>query len=385
MKNLIILFLFAILVACQSKSPQGFSSIEAQLENKYSYETAGIALSVINNTSTIWSKSFGMANIAKNESMTTSHVLNIASVSKVFVATAIMQLSDRELISINDDINMYLPFKINYEDYGNKPITIHHLLTHRSSIIDGKYYDDSYTTESDYKNLSDWLENYLSESGTAFSTSNFSGFKPGEKWSYSNIGFGLLALIVENVSKISFEEYCKQYIFAPLEMHNTAWKQVNDKNLITTSYSYFNEEPADEHKEQISKLLKKTIKLNTFLPITSYHFPNYPDGLLFSSVKDLSKFAQCILSNGNYKNYQLLNVETINQMFEIQGVATDKQGLCWRYTGFGNIWGHGGDDPGVQTGLYLDRKKNIAIILIKNSNFGSRTQVIKDLYKASIN
>ena len=385
MKNVITLFLLIVLFSCKTKAPQRFSSIEGKLKNEYSAETAGIALSVVSNTSTIWSKSFGMADIAEQKTMTTNHILNIASVSKVFVATAIMQLSDKGLLSIQDDINMHLPFKVNYKDYENISITIQHLLTHRSSIIDGKYYDDSYTTESDYMNLSDWLENYLSESGTAYSTSNFSESKPGNKWNYSNIGFGLLALIVEKVSKKPFETYCEQHIFGPLEMHNTAWKQANNSNLLTTSYAYFNEEPIAEHKEQISKLIEISIKLNTYLPITSYHFPNYPDGLLYSSVKDLSKFAQCMLNDGYYKNYQLLDSESIDQMFDIQGTVEDKQGLCWRFTGFGNIWGHGGDDPGVQTGLYLDRKKNRAMILIKNSNFGVRTQVMKDLYMASIN
>jgi len=383
MKNVVILFLLIVLFSCK-KSPQGFSSIEDKLKNEYSAETAGIALSVVSNDSTIWSMSFGMANIAEQKPMTTSHILNIASVSKVFVATAIMQLSEKELLSIHDDINMHLPFLVNYKDDKNSPITIQHLLTHRSSIIDGSYYENSYATESNRVNLSDWLENYLSESGTAYSISNFSESKPGDKWNYSNIGFGLLALIVENVSKTPFEVYCEQHIFEPLEMHNTAWKQTKDSSFITTSYAYFDEKPIAKHKEQIAKLLESAITVNTYLPITPYHFPNYPDGLLYSSVSDLSKFAQCILNDGHYKNHQLLDSETINRMFEIQGTVEDKQGICWRFTGFGNIWGHGGDDPGVQTGLYLDRKKNRAMIMIKNSNLGSRTQVMKDLYLASI-
>lgn len=385
MKYILMLFLPIICISCQSKSKQGFPSIEAQLENEYSSETAGIALSVVNDTSILWSKACGMANIASNEPMTTKHIINIASVSKVFVATAIMQLSDKGLISIKEDINQYLPFKIANEDYEHNPITIYDLLTHRSSILDGEYYEDSYTTELAYKDLSDWLENYLSESGKAFSISNFSESKPGEKWTYSNIGFGLLALIVENVTKTSFEAYCQQHIFSPLGMRNTAWKQVKDDNFITTSYAYFEEEPNSEQKAEISMLLESSLKLNTYLPIKPYHFPNYPDGLLFSSVNDLGKFAQCILNGGTYKNSQLLLPETINQMFKIQGAEMDKQGLCWRFTGFGNIWGHGGDDPGVQTGMYFDRENNRAIILIKNSNLGSRTQVLKEVYRASVN
>ena len=72
-------------------------------------------------------------------------------------------------------------------------------------------------------------------------------------------------------------------------------------------------------------------------------------------------------------------------MFEIQGDPEDKQGLCWQYTGFGNIWGHGGDDPGVKTGLFLDRKNDRAMIMIKNSNLGNRIKIMKGLYQASMN
>ena len=384
MKKLIAFFLIITMIACNNKSTNEFSGIEEQLEKEYSSKTSGISLSVVSDSLTIWSESFGMADIKNNKKMSSEHILNIASVSKLFVATAIMQLSEQGLISINDDINIHLPFKVSYAKLKNSPIRIHHLLTHRSTIIDSKYYENSYTTEPDHKDLSDWIENYLSESGTAFSSNNFSEFNPGENWNYSNLGFGLLALIVENISNTPFEVYCEKNIFTPLKMSKTAWKESKDTSLITMPYAYFDEAPKGTQKQQISKFLKHSIKLNSYLPITPYHFPNYPDGLLFSSVEDLSKFAQCILNDGFYQNYQLLKIETINQMFEIQGASADKQGLCWRYTGFGNIWGHGGDDPGVQTGLYLDRKNKRAMVLIKNSNLGSRTKVIKEIYKASL-
>lgn len=384
MKKALMLMLAMIMFSCAIKSPRGFSLIEEKIKKEYSDETAGIALMVVCDTSTIWSNSFGMANIAENTLMTNNHIINIASVSKLFVATAIMQLYETGLLSLHDHINLYLPFKVENEGHETNPITIHHLLTHRSSIIDGNYYDDSYSTSPNNIKLSDWLENYLSTAGSAYSKNNFSGRRPGDNWIYSNIGFGLLALIVENVTKTSFESYCEQNIFNPLQMHQTAWKKTSDSLFHTTLYAYFNEYPLANEKKQISELLDKKIELETYLPINPYRFPNYPDGLLFTSVNDLSKFAQCILNDGKYKGHQLLKNETLNQMFTIQETEEGKQGLCWRYTGFKNIWGHGGDDPGVQTGLYLDRDKNRAIIMIKNSNLGSRTKIIKDLYLQSI-
>jgi len=294
-----------------------------------------------------------------------------------------MQLSERELLSIDDNINIHLPFEIHYPNKEKQPITILHLLTHRSSIIDGKYYDDAYTTDLLYAPLSIWLENYLHKNGDAYATANFSEHGPGENSSYSNIGFGLLALIVENVSGIPFESYCQQQIFSPLEMTHTAWKYPKTKHDNATPYAFFSKK---SQADQISKLLEtNSIRINTYLPITPYQFPNYPDGLLFSSVQDLSKFAQCILRNGNFNNQQILSAKSIDRMFEIQGDTEDKQGLCWQYTGFGNIWGHGGDDPGVKTGLFLDRKNDRAMIMIKNSNLGNRVKIMKDLYQASMN
>jgi len=168
-------------------------------------------------------------------------------------------------------------------------------------------------------------------------------------------------------------------------MNHTAWKYPKEKQLSATSYAYFTHQPNADELSQISKLLgNKTMPLNTYLPILPYRFPNYPDGLLFSSVQDLRLFAQCILNHGKLKDHQILSKESVHQMFEIQGEEEDKQGLCWRYTGFGSVWGHGGDDPGVQTGLYVDRENNRAMIMIKNSNLGSRAAMIKDLYQASM-
>lgn len=385
MKQVLNLLFILIITGCQSEFPQDFESINKRLKNEYSSKTAGIGLSVVSDNSTIWSGAYGMANIALNKPMTTDHIINIASVSKLFVATAIMQLSERSLLSIDDNINRHLPFDISYPKNENLPITIRQLLTHKSSILDGQYYDESYTTDPHYKPLSEWLKNYLHIEGDAYSSNNFIDKDPGQQWTYSNIGFGVLALIVENVSGIKFDEYCQQYIFSPLEMKSTTWKEPLVKDRSATLYAFFSEEPHDDELSKIYKLLEsKSIDLRKYLPIKSYRFPNYPDGLLYSTVNDLSRYAQCILNGGKFKNHKILDPNSIDSMFELQGKDEKKQGLCWRYTGFENIWGHGGDDPGVQSGLYIDRVKNRAMIMMKNSNLGSRTQVVKGMYKASL-
>ena len=225
MRNLIrnILLLSALGYSCTQSSNTTFESITDQLRAKYEGKTAGVAMAVVNESKEIWSNSFGMANIANFESMTVDHVINIASVSKLFVATAVMQLVEEGVLNLQTDINEYLPFAVVNPKYPTQFITVEQLLTHRSSIQDSPYYEDSYTADTTILRLEDWLRSYFTPRMIYYSEENFSANAPGTIKQYSNLGYGLLGLIVEQVSSQSFDEYCEVHIFQPLKMESTKW------------------------------------------------------------------------------------------------------------------------------------------------------------------
>lgn len=169
---------------------------------------AGTVIGIAKKGKIIFLKSYGLSDIAKKTSMESTAIFPIASVTKTFTAIAIMQLVEKELIDLDDNIEKYLDFSTK-----GKNVTVRQLLNHTSGIKD--------YTESD-------IPDKLQKSG--YSTENFLNlleqkkfdFDPGGARDYNNSGFVLLALIIEKLSDLSYEEYLSKNIFQPIGMPNTS-------------------------------------------------------------------------------------------------------------------------------------------------------------------
>ena len=309
--------------------------------------------------------------------MTTDVIGNVGSVAKTITATAIMQLWEQQFIQLDADINTYLPFPVRNPHFPESKITVEQLLTHTSSIIDNRSYEQSYSCGDSNIPLQSWLINYFDNGMGAFSEAT-----PGSNYGYSNVGYGLLGAIVEHVSKKPFNVYCREHIFTPLEMNQTGWflNEINSEKHMTP-YLYAPEKERKNVPPGIQKLLiSEEVKADENNALCLYGFANYPDGLLRTSLDDLSNFLIAMINGGSYSGKQLLKKETVAFMLTPNSPENDKQGLCWRYTGMENIWGHGGDDPGVQAGLYFNPDLKIGMICLKNNNMGSRTEILRELY-----
>lgn len=347
----------------------------------------GFAYCIVKEGNVIWFNSYGKANIEKNLPMTIDKVMNIASISKTFTATAALQLWEKGLISLDDDINKYLDFKIRNPRYPEVPITIFQILTHTSSINDGASLYNSYSCGDPVVSLRNWIYSYFTP-GEKYSNpnENFCEWQPGDKEKYSNVAFGLLGLIIEEVTKKPFHEYCKKNIFSPLEMKNTGWflneidplnhivpyisdKYINDTNNSIPTRSLVREYPK-----------RKSSALDVNCPLCLYSFPNYPDGLVRTSVRELSFFLISVINKGRYKDSRILQESTVKKMFTLQIDDNKSQGLCWHQIGFESLWGHPGEDPGVCTNMYFNPKTKIGVITFQNSNNGNSFEILKRLY-----
>ena len=157
---------------------------------------------------TIFRKSFGLANIQWDIPNTPDTKYHIASHGKQFTAAIILQLAEEKLLDLQAPISRYIPeFRKDIADR----ITIHHLLTHTSGMArvlpewEESNYRDPFTLDDTIK-----LANKLELES-----------EPGARSSYSNLGFNLLAAIVQNVTKQSYEEVLHERILKPLGMHDT--------------------------------------------------------------------------------------------------------------------------------------------------------------------
>ena len=139
--------------------------IELTMEN---HLIPGISISIVKDQNIVWENHFGYSNIDQNILVDENTLFMLASISKTITATALMQLFEDGLFSLEDDIDSYLPFNVNHPDYPLTPITFKMLLTHTSGIKDNWDVMPYYEGDSDLE-LADKVDDLLK---TAFDKIN---------------------------------------------------------------------------------------------------------------------------------------------------------------------------------------------------------------------
>ena len=365
-------------MVAQSETSSIDSFIQAQATR---YHIPGIAVGVVKGDALHWAKGYGWADLEQQRPMSAEGVMNIASISKTITATAALQLWERGKIDLEADINTYLPIAVRNPNFPEMPITVRQILTHSSSIKDGPNYRKCFQCGDPSVSLSDWIEGYFQPGGEWYdAAANFHREAPDSIYQYSNLAFGLLGYLIEQVSGQAFAEYAEENIFGPLEMDDTGYYYTDiDTNKIITPYLYLGPLQQNLGKQD-------GLPLPYFNPYCRYSFWNFTDGLVRTSVQDLANFAIAYMNGGRYKDYQLLKAETIAMMHQPQlPEELDEdgfQGLSWFHSsGLDPAWFHGGSDPGVSTRLYVDTVNKISIIVLQNANEDNAYYIARALYQ----
>jgi CubicO group peptidase (beta-lactamase class C family) len=306
---------------------------------------------IVKNGSVVWKKGYGYSNIYKRIRATEDTIYLGASLSKIITATAVMQLWEKGLFDLDDDVNNYLPFPLRNPNFPDVNITFRMLLAHHSSLARGKFTTLIFFTLLDVSKED--LKDYLTPSGKFFNPDLWTTYKPGEKLFYSNLGYLILEYLVELLSQMSFDQYCEEFIFEPLEMENTSF-QVKDftKNRLARPYIW-------------ASVL--------YLPLPHYQTRYYGMGGIRTSVIDLSHFLIASTGAGVFKGVRILSNQTLELMqtphFTINNSSTwYVYGLGWRIYHFNDsyIIGHPGGMPGTQTFMQYAPDTNIGIIGFTN-------------------
>lgn len=306
----------------------------------------------------LYQRSFCYSNIENKRKNDDDTAFELASLSKVYTAVAIMQLYEKRKLKLDDPTIMYL------REFPYPEITIRQLLSHTSGLPDFQIFDSLYK-----KNPERVMTN--ADIIPALKSLGKPALRPGEKWSYSSPGIGLLALIVENISGLTFSEYLHKNIFKPASMKrsyiNPMAKPVKDeRRAIPYAHStYFS--PDLE--------LADTMRSNQYFLHISGGVEG--PGLMVSSADDLLKFDQALYSG------KLLKKETINEMFTPTKLSDGSYaiepnlpgkaffGLGWfisQDTTMGKIVFHPGHKTGTSTIMLRNLSKQQTVILLDNGN-----------------
>jgi|GEM_PF-803818 len=314
----------------------------------------GLAACIIKKDSIVWQGYYGYADISKNKPVTDSTIFMLASVSKTIMATALMQLYEAGRFQLDDSVNGYLPFSVRNPYHPSVPITFKMLLTHTSSIQDN-YGAMPYVIGDDTMPLGTYLHEYFTPGGIYYSPSlNFYTYVPGTTWNYSNIGATLAGYLVEVISGVPFDRYCRDSVFSRLQMPNTAWFLRDlDTTRIARPYTYSS---------------------GTYIDNGLYGYPDYPDGQLRTTVASLARFLMANMNWGELEGSRILDSSIVRLMRTVYvptcpGLYSDNQwGLIWfkeKWSGYG-LWGHTGGDAGVATSIWLSESDTTGVLFLSN-------------------
>lgn len=354
----------------------------------------GFGVALTNDREVLYKNGFGIANIEPKQNYTENTIQNIASVSKTFIGLAILKAQELDKLKLDDPINKYLPFKVFNPKFPDIPITIRHLATHTSSIVDSKAYMTNSIVLKDTINLAnnlkidispthfnppsakisieEFLNNILNPKGKWYLKEGFSEKKPGEMYEYSNVGATLAALVVEKATGISYDRFTTQYILAPLKMTASGWS-FNTIDISKYTHTYQN----------------KTT------PYPYYSLNSYPDGGMLTTPNDMSKYI-CELLKGYFGKGTILSYESYKEYFTPQLTAEnfidrDTSVYSDEYNmgitiGFGSTlnFGHYGGDPGVNSMIYFNKETKTGKYYIINTDSigaitGKNQKMIMDL------
>ncbi|MBK5290499.1 MAG: beta-lactamase family protein [Acidobacteriia bacterium] len=339
---------------------------EAWLSGQMAYRNLpGVAVGVVYDQELVWAKGFGLADLAAKSPVTPATKFRMASHSKLFTATSIMQLRDAGILRLDDPVSRYLPwFKAqrapsappNPETRelppadGNsvlrvseaKPaegddteVTIEALLTHGSGLSReaGSHWSDfNFPTAAEVR---------------AYLASNRAIYPPGVRFKYSNLGFTIAAMVVEAVSGEPFAAYVAKHIFDPLGMSSSSI----DRPVEGMAIGYGRRMP-DGSRE-------------TF-PFVDARAMAGATGVT-STVEDMAKFVS------SQFNARILSKGALRQMHRVRFVdATWTSGYAIGFSVSrvdGKVWiGHGGSYPGYKTHTYIQMEENLGVIVLTNGD-----------------
>lgn len=323
---------------------KSFSDIDALMQSMIdTANVRGLTIAVTKDKEIVYSKAFGVANAQTKEKLRPEHIFHVASISKTFTATAVMQLAEKGKIDINKPLIHYLPyFKMNDERY--KAITIKQMLNHTSGIPDVEDYE--------------WEKAVADEGAAERYNRSLSDQKlvsaPGEEFNYSNMAFDIMADLVAKVSGMSFEKYVKENILTPLQMRESSFYAPEIKKSLRTT-------PHTGMPPVVS-------------PVYPYNRMHAPSSTLNTNVLELASWAIANMYDGEYKGKRIFSPETHALMTTPTFTVNEKRqisvGLSWFIYKYNGILTreHSGGDLGYRSILTIMPEKKLGIIILCNQD-----------------
>jgi CubicO group peptidase (beta-lactamase class C family) len=365
-KFLIPFLIFGTISFAQDNSQK----LDSLFNSLYTYGQINGNVLVAENGVPLYQKSFGCSNFKTKALNNDNSGFSLASISKTFTSTAILQLKEKGKLKLDDLVTKY------FSDFPYLDISIRHLLTHTSGLPSENKLFNQQIKDNPNKVFSN--KDLLP---TLKSLKLPLEFKPNDKFQYANTNYILLALLVEEISSLTFQEYVQKNIFSSAKMTNTYFQkdasQIGNKNRVI-DYEYpFLYSTQRENVDSLEDYRVRMVNLSGFVG----------NGNIITTTTDIFKFDQALYAGKLVKQSSLQEAFTPNKLNNNQpsetrlGGEKASYGLGWFIlvdSLKGKIVGHTGGVPGAMSILLRNLDKKQTVILFDNTFSLS-------LYKSGIN
>lgn len=322
-------------------------------------EIPGFVVAIAHKGKIIFNEAYGYADVEKRVKLTTDHIFRIASHSKTFTATALMQLAEEGKLRIDDHVIDYLPWLKEHTDKRWQKVTIRQLMSHGAGVIRDGEEEDYWQLERPFPNEKRFRQEILKCDLV---------IDNNVKLKYSNYGYTLLGLIIEVVSGQLYNDFVTKNIIRPLGLKNTGPEYTSKiEDRLVTGYS----------RREVNKARLPIAQINTFAMSSATGF--------YSTAEDLCKyFTAHMIGSG-----KLLDDESKKEMQRTQWHSkTPFQshhedyglGMSIEFYDKRRAIGHGGGFPGQATKSKFDPKDELVVVVLTNCIDGPAGWIAKGIF-----
>ncbi|MGC4037092.1 MAG: serine hydrolase domain-containing protein [Chitinophagaceae bacterium] len=353
MKKIACIYLFCLVIVFNFSSNAQNKKAEARIDSIMKrFDMVGLSVAVVKKGDLIYAHSFGLKNRETNTPLSNTDIFRIASISKSFSATSIMQLVEAKKLSVNDDVSKLIGFTVRNPKFPDKVITLKMLLSHTSSLNDSQGYFSLDFINPD-KNK-DWAKCY-------------SDYAPGAGYAYCNLNFNMIGTIIERVSGQRFDKYVKEHVLDALGIYGGYEVGALDSTKFATLYEY--DSATKQFTADPNAYNPRTTEISQY--VMGYSTPIFsPTGGMKISASDLAKAMTMHMYYGKYKGVRIITRKSAKTM---QKPVSDGEG------GYGfailttdkiirgkTLKGHTGSAYGLYSMLFFDPHKKFGMVAITN-------------------
>ena len=345
---LLLMAIFLISTDVKAQPEKAEAGIKAIMQDM---PVMGLSVAVVKDNKIIYTQSFGTKSRENNAPLTNDCIFRIASISKSFSATSIMQLAERKQLSIDQDVSELIGFKVRNPKFPETVITLRLMMSHLSSINDSQGYF-SLDAINPEKNPN-WAKSY-------------SHYEPGKGYAYCNLNFNMIGAIIEKISGERFDQYVIKHVLDPLKLYGGYDVDGLDKLRFASIYEY----RADSTKFVLSEgaYASRAKELSNYA--MGYSTPVFsPTGGMKISATDLAKYMLMHSNHGKYRGKRIISKKSAEQM---QTAMSEEEGYGFAIETTSKMIpgktmkGHTGVAYGLFSAMFFHPEEKFGIVVISN-------------------